>query len=411
MTPTFDPVLSRNRFPALSIRDGDRSRTYFDNPAGTQVPQNVVDRMVETLINSNANLGGFFKTTIDAVSLVNEAHQAVADFYGAGSPDEIVFGQNMTTLTLHMSRCLARKFTTGDEIVLSRMDHDANIAPWLLMASDVGMTVRWMEFDTETYKFPDDALTRVLSARTRIVAFGYASNCTGTINDVKRFCAEARAVGALSYVDAVQFAPHGAINVQDLGCDFLVSSAYKWFGPHMAALWGRPELLDEISPYKVRPAGDKAPHKFETGTLSHEGMAGCTGAIDYLASLGSGKSRREQLVSAWSVVESYEHELSRKLIMGIRDIKGLQIHGITSANAMHRRVPTISFTVAGVAPSSIARQMAAENIFVWSGHNYAVEPVTHLGLIDKGGVVRVGFAHYNTEDEVDRFVRCLHKAL
>jgi cysteine desulfurase family protein (TIGR01976 family) len=407
MTPQFDISAARSQFPALSIQDSGSFRVYFDNPAGTQVPQAVADRTVETLIRKNANLGGYFKTTRDAVELVDEAHQALADFYGAASPDEIVFGQNMTTLTLHMSRCLGRNLKRGDEIVLSRMDHDANVAPWLLLADDIGLTVRWMEFDLGTYEFPDDALTKILSDRTRIVAFGYASNCTGTINDVKRFCHEAKQAGALTYIDAVQFAPHGLIDVQSLGCDILVSSAYKWFGPHMAALWGRKELLEQIFAYKVRPAGNDAPHRFETGTLSHEGMAGCTAAIDYMASHGTGKSRREKLTIAWTAMESHEQAICRRLIDGIRVVKGLRIHGIASANAMHRRVPTVSFTLEGSQPEKLAKHFAKSNIFVWSGHNYAVEPVTAMGLMDKGGVLRVGLAHYNTADEVDAFVSTL----
>ncbi len=409
MMPDINSI--RGQFPALSISDQSRPRVYFDNPAGTQVPQRVVDRTVDTLVSKNANLGGYFRTTQDAVAIVDEAHKALADFYGAGSADEIVFGQNMTTLTLHMSRCLGKRFRQGDEIILSRMDHDANVAPWLLMAEDVGMTVRWMEFDTGTFEFPDDALSKLLNDRTRIVAFGYASNCTGTINDAKRFCSQARAAGALSYVDAVQFAPHGLIDVTALGCDFLVSSAYKWFGPHMAALWGRKELLEETFAYKVRPADNEAPHKFETGTLSHEGMAGCTGAIDYLASLGKGASRRTQLASAWTNLETYEQSLSLHLIDGIRDIKGLKIRGITSANAMHRRVPTVSFTIDGTPPDKLARHFGNDNIFVWSGHNYAVEPIKAMGLADKGGVLRVGIAHYNTKVEVDQFITSLKQAV
>jgi cysteine desulfurase family protein (TIGR01976 family) len=407
----FDIAAVRAQFPGLGLRDAGQNRVYFDNPAGTQVPQLVVDRTVDTLVAKNSNLGGFFRTTVDATQVVNDAHQAVADFYGADSADEIVFGQNMTTLTLHMSRCLARQFKRGDEIVLSRMDHDANVAPWLLMAEDAGLTVRWMEFDTDTYEFTDDALSKVLSDKTRLVAMGYASNCTGTINDVRKFCAEARAVGALSYIDAVQFAPHGLVDVKAIGCDFLVSSAYKWFGPHMAALWGRRTLLEATFGYKVRPAGNDIPHKFETGTLSHEGMAGCHGAIDYLASLGTGGSRRAQLASAWTAMETYEHGLTLHLLDGLRGIKGLKVRGITSANAVHRRVPTVSVTIDGVSPQNLAKHFASDNIFVWSGHNYAVEPVTKMGLMDKGGVLRIGLAHYNTVAEVDQLMSSLKKAL
>jgi cysteine desulfurase family protein (TIGR01976 family) len=411
MTHTLDINAVRAQFPALSLLDKGQHRVYFDNPAGTQVPQQVIDRTVDVLTRANANMGGYFQTTRDAVAIVDEAHAACADFYGAESADEIIFGQNMTSLTLHMSRCLGKQFSKGDEIVLSRMDHDANVAPWLLLADDIGMTVRWMDFDPETFEFPDDALTKVLSTRTKIVSFGYASNCTGTINDAKRFCAEARSAGALSYVDAVQFAPHDLVDVKDIGSDFLVSSAYKWFGPHQGILWGRRDILDQTFGYKVRPAGNDLPGKFETGTQSHEGMAGCLGAIEYLQSLGSGHTRREQISSAWKAVQSFEHELTLQLIAGLQNFKRVKIRGITSANAVHRRVPTVSFTVDGVHPTALAKHFAAENIFVWSGHNYALEPINRMGLMEAGGVLRVGLAHYNTPQEVEQFIASLSRAI
>ena len=411
MQTRFDVATVRQEFPALALQDDTMPRLYLDNPAGTQVPQLVIDRTVNTLTRSNANLGGYFKTSRDADALVDQAHQAVADFYNATSPEEIVFGQNMTTLTLHMSRCLARHFNRGDEIVLSRMDHDANVAPWLLLAEDLGLVVRWMEFDTDTYEFPADALSKVLSSKTRLLAMGMASNCTGTINDVADFARQAKSAGALVYLDAVQYAPHESIDVQALGADFVVSSAYKWFGPHMAALWGRKEVLQETFAYKLRPVGDDLPHKFETGTLSHEGMAGCLGAIEYLESLGSGDTRVARLRSAWARVTDYERALTQNLIAGLRPIKGLTIRGITSDNAMHRRVPTVSFTVDGVDPAKLAQHFASENIFVWSGHNYALEPIHAMGLMDKGGVLRVGLAHYNTQSEVHSFISSLQRAL
>ena len=291
------------------------------------------------------------------------------------------------------------------------MDHDANVAPWLLLAEDLGLTVRWMDFDTGTYEFPDDALTRVLSDRTRLVAMGMASNCTGTVNDTKRFAAQARAAGAIVYLDAVQFAPHYAIDVQDLGADIVVSSAYKWFGPHQGVLWGREDLLEETFGYKVRPAGEDLPHKFETGTLSHEGMAGCLGAIEYLEQFGTGETRAKRISSAWTAMAAYEQKLTLKLIEGLRSFKGLTVRGITSANAMHRRVPTVSFTLDGHHPQALAKAFAADNIFVWSGHNYAIEPVTRMGLMDKGGVLRVGLAHYNTEAEVDALLSSLTRQI
>jgi cysteine desulfurase family protein (TIGR01976 family) len=411
MNMPYDVEVVRAQFPALAIRDSDASRVYFDNPAGTQVPQQVIDRTVECLVRKNANLGGYFKTTQDADQLVNEAHQACADFYNAASPEEIVFGQNMTTLTLHFSRCLGKKFKRGDEIILSRMDHDANVAPWLLLADDLGLVVRWLDFDPETYEFPADALTKVLSSKTKLLAMGMASNCTGTVNDVAAFTREAKAAGALVYLDAVQYAPHYAIDVQALGADIVVSSAYKWFGPHQGILWGRKSLLQETFGYKVRPVGEYLPGKFETGTLSHEGMAGCLGAIEYLESLGTGANRRARIVSAWDRMVTYEHGITMQLIDGLRRVKGLTIRGVTSANAMHRRVPTVSFTIDGVQPEKLAKHFARENIFVWSGHNYALEPINRMGLMDKGGVLRVGLAHYNTSLEVDQLLGSLGRAL
>ena len=407
MASTFDIERVRTQFPALGLTDGGAPRVYFDNPAGTQVPQRVIDRTVDCLVARNANLGGYFATTLAAGTLIDEAHLACADFYNAASAFEIVFGQNMTTLTLHISRCLAKRFKRGDEIVLSRMDHDANVAPWLLLADDLGLIVRWMEFDPETYEFPENALTEVLSGKTKLVALGLASNCTGTVNDVKHFAQQAKTAGALVYVDAVQFAPHYAIDVQDLGADILVSSAYKWFGPHQGILWGREELLKETFGYKVRPAGDDLPHKFETGTLSHEGMAGCLAAVEYLEQFADGGNRVGRIKSAWNTFAAYEHKITLRLIDGLKGFKGLKIHGITSANAMHRRVPTVSFTLDGHHPAALAKGFARDNIFVWSGHNYAIEPITRMGLMDKGGVLRVGLAHYNTQAEVDSLLDSL----
>lgn len=411
MKSHFDVEAVRSQFPAMALQDAGKDRVYFDNPAGTQVPQRVIDRTVETLVQHNANLGGYFVTTKAADQMVSEAHQACADFYNAATPEEIIFGQNMTTLTLHMSRCLGKRFQKGDEIVLSRMDHEANISPWLLLADDLGLVVRWMEFDPETYEFPADALTKVLSSKTKLLAMGMASNCTGTVHDAAQFAKQAKAAGAIVYLDAVQYAPHYSIDVQALNADVVVSSAYKWFGPHMGILWGRKSLLQETFGYKVRAVGEDLPHKFETGTLSHEGMAGCLGAIEYLEQFGSGETRVAKLKSAWSNLAEYENGITLQLIEGLRKVKGLTIRGVTSANAIYRRVPTVSFTVEGVAPEKLARHFAGENMFVWSGHNYALEPIKKMGLMDKGGVLRVGLAHYNTAAEVDGFLASLDGAL
>lgn len=409
MTAPFPIDDIRARFPALALSDAGGPRIYLDNPAGTQVPHEVIARMTDALTRTNANLDGYFTTSKLAGELVDEAHQAAADFYNARSASEIVFGHNMTTLTLHFSRCLAKDFRAGDEIVLTRMDHDGNVAPWLLVAEDKGLTVRWMDFDPQTGEFPDDALDKVLTDKTRLVAFGYASNCTGTINDAKRFCDRARAAGALSYVDAVQFAPHGVIDVQALGCDFLVSSSYKWFGPHLGILYGRREVLEKTFAYRVRPAGSALPGKFETGTGPHETYAGMLGALDYLSSLGEGPTRRARLVSGMQRLNGYEMGITRRLIAGLKEVKGLRIRGITSENALHRRVPTVSFTLSGHHPDDLAKAFARDNIFVWSGHNYAVEPVTRMGLMEAGGLLRVGPAHYNTEAEVASLLSSLNR--
>ena len=273
-TQDFPIDAIRAEFPALALRDDGRDRVYLDNPAGTQVPNQVLERTRQAMVEANANLGGYFTTTLGSEELFVAGHKAMADMLNANSEREIVFGQNMTTLTLHMSRSIARELSAGDEIVLTRMDHDANVTPWLLLADDLGLTVKWVEFDTDTYQFADDAIDGLLSERTKLVALNYASNCTGTINDVKAMGAKAKAAGALVYVDAVQFAPHGPIDVQDLGCDFLVCSPYKFFGPHQGVLWGREEVLERLFAYKLTAASDALPDKFETGTLSFEGIAG-----------------------------------------------------------------------------------------------------------------------------------------
>lgn len=413
----------REQFPSLSVTDSGRPRIYFDNPGGTQVPQTVIDRMVACLIQSNANLGGYFPSSRSADALVAEAHEAMADFLNAASPAEIVFGQNMTSLTFHISRSLAKRFSPGDEIIVTRMDHDANISPWLLLARDNDLKVRWLDFDPNRFEFDVAALDAILTPRTRLAAINFASNATGTINDVKTLAAKAKAAGALVYVDAVQYAPHGPIDVQDLGCDFLVCSSYKFFGPHQGILWGRQAVLEELEAYKVRPATDALPGRFETGTMSHEGMAGVSGAVDYLAWIGETMGgmhqsrwsrftgRRKFVHAAMDCLFDYEMSLTKRLIDGLAGIPGVTVQGITDPAALRRRVPTVSFTVEGHRPVALAEALARDNIFVWDGHNYAVEVIARLGLADKGGVLRVGIAHYNTADEVDQFLQVLRRHL
>jgi len=405
----------RGKFPALSLSDKGRRRIYLDNPAGTQVPQAVADAVSRCLLTTNANLGGYFETTVAAQVVVDEAHQAMADFLGAASPEEIIIGANMTTLTYHMSRTLGRSLKPGDEIILTRMDHEGNVSPWLQLAEDLGLVVRWLPFDEQSWQVEEAALAGLLSDKTRLVALNYASNLTGSINRVKSLTAIAKQAGALVYVDAVQFAPHGLIDVQDLGCDFLICSAYKFFGPHMGILWGRRDVIEGLKPYKCRCSSNGLPERFELGTPQIELMAGLTAAVDHFAGLGEAAgetgSRRQKIVKAFEVSIAYENPLAQRLIDGLSDIPGLTIHGITDPKRLGDRVPTVSFTVYGIVPETIVRQMNAENIFLWSGHNYAWEIVHQLGIPAEQGVVRIGIAHYNTAAEIDETLESVHRVI
>ncbi len=395
----------RAQFPSLATRDNGTRRIYLDNPAGTQVPGLVVQRMSECLLEGNANLGGFFRTSDLAAEFVHAGRSAMADFLNVSSPDEITFGQNMTTIALHLSRSIGQFLNPGDEIILSQMEHDSNIAPWLLMARDHDLKVRWLPFNVETFEFEADALDDVLTERTRLLCIGGASNLTGTINDIKTMCGKARAAGAWSFVDAVQSAPHVLPDVHDYGCDFFVCSAYKFFGPHQGIMWGRPDVLEQLEPYKVRPAPLEMPWRFETGTQSHEGMAGTGAAVDYFAGVGAelsdNNNRRDNLTAAFAAMFEYEKSLTNQLIGGLQDISGVKIQGISDRGAVDRRVPTVSFTHDKHHPDAIAKALGQRNIFVWSGHNYGLEPAKLLGLLEGGGVVRVGAVHYNTAQEID----------
>ena len=420
----LDVQLVRSQFPALAS-----GAIFFDNPGGTQVARQVMDRVNDYLLHHNANHGGAFKTSVESDAILHEAHAAMADFLGAASPDEIVFGANMTTLTFAVSRALGKLLSPGDEIVVTRLDHDADISPWLLLAEDTGAMIRWVDIREEDCTLDMSDFEAQITDRTKIVACGYASNAVGTINDVKAIVSMAHAAGALCFVDAVQYVPHGPTDVRDLGCDFLVCSAYKFFGPHVGALYGKYDLLDRLRAYKVRPADDKPPYKFETGTQNHEGIAGTLGAMEYLEWVGKtfGKSqifedptsgasgtnsksqRREALVRAMTVLAEYERELGARLIQGLHMIEGLKIWGITDPAQYHRRVPTVSFTLEGWHPRQIAEHLAAENIYVWDGNFYALAVTERLGLESRGGLLRVGLAHYNTREEVGQLLEVLQK--
>jgi cysteine desulfurase family protein (TIGR01976 family) len=408
----------RQQFPSL-----DRPAIFLDNPAGTQISKPSLDRINRYLLENNANHEGMFETSRRSDEVLHEAHDAMADFLNASRPEEIIFGNNMTTLTLHISRSLARTLNPGDELLVTRLDHDANISPWLLVAEDRGCKVTWIDFDVEDCTLKLDEFERALERKPKIVAFGHASNAVGTINPVRKITEMAHAAGALVYVDAVQYAPHGPIDVQSLGVDFLVCSSYKFFGPHAGILYGRYDLLDELKAYKVRPAPDSLPGKFETGTQNHEGIAGVLGAIEYLEWLGnqfggeqeeglrdSGYSgRRLALKKAMSAIRAYEFELSRALLQTIEPIQGTHIHGISDPRRLDQRVPTVSFTWDGKDPREVAQALGRRGIHVWDGNYYALAVTERLGVENKGGMLRVGAAHYNSLDEVAKLGTALRE--
>ena len=402
---TLDLAAIRAEFPALAVTDDGRPRIYFDAPGGTQVCRRAIDGMVQHLEGGTANSGGAFATAVATDALAEDAHEAMADLLG-GDASEIAFGQNMTTLTLAVSRAIARGFKPGDELVVTRLDHDANVAPWLLVARDVGMEVRWLDFDPETGRLRLDELPSLLNGRTRLVALGGASNALGTINDVAEAVRIVRAHSdALVYVDAVQSVPHVATDVRALGCDFLACSPYKFFGPHQGVLWGRADLLGELEAYKLRPSPSlPVAVRFETGTPSYEGMAGTIGAIEHIASLGDGATRRERIVSAMDKVAEHERELGRQFLAGLSGLQRMQLYG---PNEMEGRVPTFSFTIQGMTARNAAERLADRDIFAWSGNFYAKEAITRLGLDASGGLLRVGFCQYSTAEEVDILLEAL----
>jgi len=350
--------------------------------------------------------------------MIIAARRALADLLNAPRPEEIVFGPNMTSLTFNLSRAIGRTLSPGDEIIVTRLDHDANIAPWLAL-QERGVVIRHVDFDPADCTLDMTGLESVINPRTKVVALGYASNAVGTINDVRRAAELAHAVGAWLYVDAVHYAPHGPIDVQALDCDFLVCSAYKFFGPHQGALYGRYQLLESLPAYKVRPAGDAPPHKFETGTQSFEALAGSTAAVDYLASVGRRygttfmeqyphlHGRRRELKAAMSAIRAYEMVLCERMVVGMAEVRGLRIYGITDPADFGRRVPTVSFTLEGIAPRQIARRLNQTNIFCWDGNFYALAVTRRLGLEKSGGLLRVGLAHYSTAQEVDTLLNVL----
>ncbi len=412
----FDVLAIRQQFPAFSERYNGRPATFFDNPGGTQVHESVIRAMTDYMTRRNANTHGVFATSRLSDEIIDNARQAAADLLGA-APEEVIFGNNMTSLTFALGRSLAAEFGPDDEIVVTRLDHDANVWPWVMMAEDTGAQVRWADVDIETCTLDMDHLQSLINERTRLVAVGYASNAVGTINDVKTIIDWAKAVGAYSYIDAVQYAPHGLIDVKALDCDFLACSAYKFFGPHVGLQYGKREHLERLRAYRVRPAGDALPGKWETGTKNHEGLAGAAAAIDYIAGLGvaygsaaPAAPRRQKLAAAWQVIGEYERLLMDRLITGLKAIPRVRIYGVTSRMDWDKRMATVSIRKEGLTPEELALRLADQNIFVWNGNFYAVSISERLGVEQSGGLVRIGLAHYNTIEEIDRCLAVIDRA-
>lgn len=393
---SLDVTRLRRQFPALASRS-----IFVDGPAGTQVHESVVSAISTALVSSASNVGGAFPASAASSKTVADARAAAADFLG-GHPDEVIFGPNMTTLTFSFSRAVARTWSPGDRIIVSGLDHDANVTPWMMAAEDRGVEVDVAEIDPIDMSLDLDHLEGLLTDRTRLVAVTGASNTFGTIVDIARVASAAHQVGALCFVDAVHMAPHLRIDAGTLGIDAVVCSAYKFFGPHVGSMWVRGELLAELEPYKVRPAPSDGPAKFETGTPSFALLAGYTAAVDYLASLGTGPDRGSRLYSAFAQIRGWEETLGRRFLDGID--RRVALYGKAS---MEGRVSTFAVRVPGERPQDTAARLAKAGIYAWAGHNYAIEPVMRAGLMQGGGVVRIGFLHPNTEAEVDRVLEVL----
>lgn len=403
MNPPFDVDAVRREFPALSRQVNGRPAVFLDGPGGSQVPRRVIAAVGDCLAHANANDGGLFATSRAVGEIVAGAKRAVADLLSAADPDEIVFGPNMTTLTLSVSRALNRTWTAGDEVVVTRLDHDANVTPWVLAAAEVGATVRALPFDPADCTLRMDRLAEVITPRTRLVAVGLASNAVGTVNPVGEVVAAARRVGALVYVDAVHAVPHLSVDVAALGADFVACSVYKFFGPHLGAVWGRRELLERLTPAKLRASPDTVPGRWMTGTANFEAMAGTTAAVDHLASLGSGPDRRSALASAYASIREHETGLAARFLTGVKQLPAWTVWGVSDPARLGERVATFALTHRTTPPAEVAAALGKQGLFVWHGHFYALDVIADLGLAP-AGVVRVGFLHYTTPAEVDRLL-------
>lgn len=400
----LDVASIRDLFPALGRSDEGTPVAWLDGPAGTQVPLPVIDATTDLLSSGVANLGGHFPGSRDAAQITDAARRAAADLFG-GSPDEIVFGHNMTTLTFAVSRAVAQGWVAGDRVVVTSLDHAANVTPWTRAAAESGVEVVTVEFDSSTGLLDPEAVVAAIDDRTRLVAVTAASNALGSVTELAPIVAAARRVGALSYVDAVHHSAHRLSNVAELEPDFLVASAYKFFGPHLGVLYGRSDALDALPAYKVAPAPDAAPDRWETGTQPFEQLVAFTAAVDYLASLGDGSLRRERLESAFDQIAEHETGLATRFMAGLAEIPRIDLYGPQAAG--NDRVSTFAISVDGMEPAGVAAELGDRGIYVWDGHYYAVGVMRQLGLLDEGGLVRIGFVHYTTTAEVDRVLDAL----
>ena len=403
----FDVEWAREQFPALKQKVNGHPAIFFDAPGGTQVPKRVIDAISNYLATSNANTHGAFATSERTDAIYAAAHVAMADFFNC-DPDEVVFGANMTTLTFALSRAIGRELKNGDELLVTQLDHDANVSPWVAL-EERGTKVRTAEIKPADCTLDMFDLQAKVRRTTRLVAVGYAANAVGTINDVREVVRLAHGVGAMAFIDAVHFAPHGLIDVRDLDCDFLACSSYKFFGPHMGVLYGKREHLERLRPYKLRACTEELPDRWESGTQNHEGMAGVIAAIEYLADLGrrhapEAKSRRSALIAAYEAIAQYERELSERLITGLLAIPGLAFFGIKDAARFDQRTPTVALRLGGYTPRELAAHLGERGIFTWDGNYYAVDLVERLGLQKSGGMLRIGLTHYNTTEEIDQLL-------
>ena len=411
-TSTLDLTWVRSQFPALLQTVNGHPAVFLDGPGGTQMPQRVIDAITNYLAHDNANSGGAYATSRRTDAMIAGARTAMADFFNC-DPDEVIFGQNMTALTFALSRALGRQFGPGNEILVTHLDHDANISPWRAL-EERGATVRFVDINEADCTLDMSDLARKISGHTRLVAVGYASNAVGTINNVREVVRIARQAGALTYIDAVHYAPHGPIDVRALDCDFLVCSTYKFFGPHMGVLYGKREQLKRLHPYKVRALTNNSPFRWEWGTLNHECIAGITASVEYLADLGrrmdpSVQTRRAALLAAYGAIQHHERSLAEHLIRGLLAIPGLKLYGISDPKRFNQRCPTIAVRIAGHTPLKLATKLGELGFFTWDGNYYALNLAERLNVEKTGGFLRIGLVHYNTADEVDRFLTALRE--